>query len=103
MKKMVLSAAIAALGLLAAPAPGSCGEESKYELRTPAATIRDVLAEQAGKRVLLRIENGESIEGTVTKVGDTVVHVAKLSGREFYDAVVRIDRISAVVFRVRAN
>jgi hypothetical protein len=37
----------------------------------------------------------------VLKVGESVLHLAKLSGRDFYDAVVRIDRISAVILKVR--
>lgn len=86
-----------------APAIAVSADEVRYELTSPAATVKDVLAGQTGKRVLLRIEGGEQVEGTVTKVGDTVVHVAKLSGKDFYDAVVRIDRISAVVFKVRGN
>jgi len=92
-----------ALFCLAVPAPHLSAEEPKYELRSAAATIKDVLSESLGKRVIVRLESGENLEGTVGKVGDSVVHIAKLSGRDFYDAVVRIDRISAVVFKVRGN
>jgi len=84
-------------------APNLLADEPKYELKSPAATVKDVLAENMGKRVIVRLETGENLEGTVGKVGDSVVHIAKLSGRDFYDAVVRIDRISAVVFKVRGN
>jgi len=76
-------------------------EEPKYDLKSGAITIKDVLTENTGKRVIVRLENGENLEGTVSKVGDTVVHIAKLSGKDFYDAVIRIDRISAVIFKVR--
>ena len=76
-------------------------EEPKYDLKSAAVTIRDVLQENVGKRVIVRMETGENLEGTVTKVGELVVHIAKLSGKDFYDAVVRIDRISAVSFKVR--
>ena len=78
-------------------------EEARYDLRSSAATVKDVLADSVGKRVILRLEAGEDLEGTVGKVGDSVVHIVKLSGRDFYDAVVRIDRINAVVFKVRGH
>ena len=92
-----------ALFCLAVSVPNLSADEPKYELKSPAATVKEVLAENLGKRVIVRLESGENLEGTVSKVGDSVVHIAKLSGRDFYDAVVRIDRISAVVFKVRGN
>jgi len=42
-------------------------------------------------------------EGTVNKVGDSLVHSSKISGRDLSDAAVRIDKISAVIFNVRGN
>ncbi len=92
-----------ALFCLAVSVPNLSADEPKYELKSPAATVKEVLAENLGKRVIVRLESGENLEGTVSKVGDSVVHIAKLSGRDFYDAVVRIDRINAVVFKVRGN
>lgn len=88
---------------LAVWAPCPAAEEPKYELKSPAATLQDVLLENHGKRVIMHLESGEAIEGTVTTVGDIVVHLAKVAGRDFYDAVVRMDRISAVVFKVRSK
>lgn len=101
MMKKVISAFLFAVCCTAFFASGALAGEPKYELKSSATTIKDVLLENTGKRVILRLENGENLEGTVTKVGELVVHVAKLSGRDFYDAVVRIDMISAVIFKVR--
>ena len=56
---------------------------------------------KTGKRVALRLASGEEIEGTVTIVGNFLVHISKLSGKEFYDAVVSIDKISAVRMKMR--
>ena len=99
-KKMVSVLAVCTCCIVLS-ASGSFAEEPKYELKSAAVTIKDVLQENIGKRVIIRMEAGENLEGTVTKVGELVVHVAKLSGKDFYDAVVRIDRISAVSFKVR--
>jgi len=65
--------------------------------------MREVLAEYSGKLVALRLESGEEIEGTVTLVGNSLVHISKLTGKEFYDAIVSIDKISAVRMRTRSR
>lgn len=74
--------------------------EAKFELKS-SAVIKDILTEYVGKRVGIRLSSNEELEGTVTKVGDSLVHISKLSGKDFYDAVVVIDKISAVSMRVR--
>jgi len=101
MMKNVISALVVVTCCMAYSASGVRAEEPKYELKSAAVTIKDVLQEYMGKRVLVRLESGEDLEGTVTKVGDFVVHISKLSGKDFYDAVIRIERINAVIFKVR--
>jgi hypothetical protein len=101
MMKKVISAILFATCCMAFSVSVAPAEDAKYELKSAAVTIKDVLHENIGKRVIVRLETGENLEGTVTKVGELVVHIAKLSGKDFYDAVVRIDRISAVIFKVR--
>ncbi len=65
--------------------------------------VREVLTANLGKRISVKTDSGEALEGTVVKVGDTLVRLERLTGRDFYDAVVKIDRISSVVIRVRGN
>ena len=65
--------------------------------------IKEILTSYEGKRVAIRLDGGEELEGIVTTVGDQLVHVSKLSKRDFYDAVIRIDKINAVIFRARNN
>jgi hypothetical protein len=67
----------------------------------PGASVRDALAKQAGKAVTLTLRGGQEVAGTVETVGEQAVHVSRLKGREFYDAVVRLDAIDAVVIRAR--
>lgn len=88
------------IGSMAIFSTGASAGEAKFELK-PAAVIKDILTEYVGKRVAIRLNSNEELEGTVTKVGDSLVHLSKLSGKDFYDAVVLIDRISAVSMRVR--
>ena len=77
-------------------------QEVKFELNKGFG-MKEILTSYQGKRVALRMDSGEELEGTVTTVGDQLVHVAKLSKRDFYDAVIRIDKINAVIFRARSN
>ena len=75
-------------------------QEMTLELKA-STTMREVLWENTGKRVALRLASGEEIEGTVTMVGNSLVHISKLAGKEFYDAVVNIDKVSAVRMKMR--
>ena len=50
---------------------------------------------------MLELDSGEEPGGTVRTVGDHVVHVEKVTGKEFYDAVVDLDEVAAVILRVR--
>lgn len=79
---------------------GSAAADEKFELKQ-SSVIREILFDNVGKRVSVRIDSGEELTGSVTRVGDQLVHIARLSGKDFYDAVIRIDRISAVVFKAR--
>ena len=75
-------------------------QEMKFELNKGYG-IKEILADYEGKRVAIRLDGGEELEGVVTRVGDHLVHISKLSKRDFYDAVVRIEKIDAVILRVR--
>jgi len=103
MIKNILGAVVLVMCFMVVHAPNISADEQKYELKSSASTIKDVLMEHIGKRVIVRMDTGDNLEGTVNKVGDSLVHISKISGRDFYDAVVRMDKISAVIFKVRGN
>lgn len=86
--------------LAAAPVTGVSAQEPAFHLN-PSATVPDILRDRIGKRTTVRMESGEDIEGTMTMVGNSMVHLTGLTGKDFYDAVIRLDRISAVIMRVR--
>ena len=67
----------------------------------PSINLKDNLASNVGKRVSLMTCSGESLEGTIEKVGDHFVLISKLSGKDYFDALVRIDELKGVVFRAR--
>ena len=63
--------------------------------------LRDSLQAKVGTKVALLLNGGQEISGKIVAVGDQAVHLSELTGKEFYDAVVRLEHISAVVLRVR--
>lgn len=77
-------------------------EEKKYDLNN-ASDTKEILKGHIGKTVSIVLDSGGELEAVVVKVGDHLVHISKLSRNEFYDAVVRIDKINSVIFKVRSN
>jgi hypothetical protein len=66
-------------------------------------TVKSVLARQVGQTVELRLKNGEKIAGKVELVGKDLVQLTQLTGAEYYEAVVVMDDIAAVVARAKAK
>ncbi|MBF0551948.1 MAG: hypothetical protein HQK60_15615 [Deltaproteobacteria bacterium] len=54
-----------------------------------------------GKSVTVFLASGQTITGVVTSVKGNLLHLGKLSQKEFYDALVSIDHISAIEARVK--
>ena len=92
---LILTLAILAPPILIAQDTGfEAGQANSIEIN---------LQRYMGKRVKLKLKTGSDLDGVVTKVGTNAVHIAELSGMEFYDALVRIDHISAVVIKMRTK
>ncbi|MBI1731709.1 MAG: hypothetical protein HYR49_02935 [Gammaproteobacteria bacterium] len=64
-------------------------------------TTASVLAAQKGNRVTIKLQSGEELSGKVVAVGDSVVQLGELAGREFFDAVIPISSVGAVIVRTR--
>jgi hypothetical protein len=64
-----------------------------------APSIEAILGANAGKIVTVRLEGGQELTGTLAATSPVTVKLTGLQGKEFYDAVVRIDRIEAVIVR----
>ncbi|MCG6552801.1 MAG: hypothetical protein L7F77_10770 [Candidatus Magnetominusculus sp. LBB02] len=98
MKRLTVAAALTVLIGIGGYGGVCCAAEGKYEVKQ-AASVKDILTERMGKRVMIKTDSGEALEGTVATVADQVVHLSKLTGKDFYDAVVRIDKITSIVFK----
>lgn len=54
-----------------------------------------------GKKVTLTLDSGKTMAGTVKDVGDQLVHLEKIEGKEYFDALIRIDSINSIDARFR--
>jgi hypothetical protein len=85
------------------PPPPQQKQESKMQIEDT-ETIATFLKRLEGKPVRLRLAGGgDEIAGKLVKVGANLAYLSELSGREFFDAVIRIDQIAAVVLQVRSR
>jgi len=66
-------------------------------------TILSILQKNTGQTVELRMKSGEKIAGKVEKVGDKLVHLAQLTGAEFFDAAVDTSDVAAVIVRTKSK
>ena len=73
------------------------------EGESPFATggVSEVLKGRMGKSVTLHLASGATITGNVAELRDQAVVVKGLSGREFSDAIIRLDAIEAIEARSR--
>jgi hypothetical protein len=67
------------------------------------ASMADNLKSLTDKRVLVTLSSGKSLAGTVKAVGDHLLHLEKLEGKEFFDALILIQDIEAIETRIRGN
>jgi hypothetical protein len=97
-KGMYATVVSAVIGLVMVS--GVYAGEVPFELN-PQFGVKEVLLGKVGARILVKTDSGETLEGTVTTVGHQLLHLSKITGKDFYDAIVRIDRITSVVMKVR--
>lgn len=62
-------------------------------------SIQSVLAARKGKPVTLRLSGGQELTGTLREATPKLAVLGGLSGREFFDAAVPIEKIEAVIVR----
>jgi hypothetical protein len=76
------------------------GPKDRYVIRAT-DSLRTILESDVGLPVKLRLRSGNEISGTITRIGNGIVQISEVSGMEFYDAIVSIDDISAVLIKAR--
>ncbi|HEY3277479.1 MAG TPA: hypothetical protein VGJ94_12735 [Syntrophorhabdaceae bacterium] len=64
-------------------------------------SLKDNLTSFAGKDIYVSLRSGKVYQGYVKSVGDAFLHLEKIAGKDFYDALIRLDDISAVEAKFR--
>lgn len=65
-------------------------------------SVQTILTAQKGNRVTVQLKSGAELKGKVGEVNDEIVHLMELTGKEFFDAVVSVKAIEAVVIRTKS-
>jgi len=69
----------------------------------PTDSVQTVLQRHVGQAIELRMKSGEKLGGKLTNVNEKLAHMSQLTGAEFFEAVVAIDDIAAVVVRAKSK
>jgi hypothetical protein len=110
MKMIVKVIVVAVLGIAACLAMSSgFPVEAQTKKVTPlegvqfdtSLTMADNLKTYMGKDLTIHLRSGKSLQGYVKTVGSGLLHLEKLAGKDFYDALIRIEDISAIEAKFR--
>jgi hypothetical protein len=102
MKNRLTSRFIAVLTLLIFLGLAQVGSAENFAIKDD-DTVRGILDRQVGTQVTLHLDDGGELTGKVRKVTEKIVQLGNLSGRDFYDAVIKIEKISAIIVRVEGK
>ncbi len=65
------------------------------------ASMADNLKTLTGKRAYVTLDGGKVFSGKIKEVGNHFLHLEKLDGKDYFDALIRIEDISAIDARFR--
>ena len=66
------------------------------------ASLVENLKSLVGKKVSVTIVSGNTLSGFVKEVGTHLIHLEKLEGKDYFDALIRIENISAIEAKFRS-
>lgn len=89
---------VTSLTLPAGAKPQPKAKKMSYNIN---ASLGDNLKSLIGKKVYVTLDSGKTFGGFVKEVGDHLVHLEKLEGKEYFDVLIRIENISAIDTRFR--
>jgi len=67
------------------------------------ATLADNLKSLSGKRVTIYLKSGTSLSGTIKATGDHLLHLEKLEGKDYFDALILMQEVAAIDTRARTS
>jgi hypothetical protein len=73
-------------------------ENAKFNVGT---TMVSNLASLTGKTITVTLSSGQTFTGVVSDAKDNLLYLTRITQREFYDALIAIDHISAIEMKVK--
>ena len=73
-------------------------ENIKYNIEI---SLSDNLKNLVGKVVTIHLQSSEKIEGLIKAVNKDLLHLEKITGKEFYDSLIVVQNISSITMRYR--
>lgn len=65
------------------------------------SSMKDNLKSLVGKRVYVNLNSGKAFSGILKAVGKRLIHIEKLDGKDYFDALIKIENINAIDTRFR--
>jgi hypothetical protein len=65
------------------------------------SSLKDNLKSLIGKHVYVTLKSGKAFAGIIKDVGEHLVHVEKIVGKDFFDALILLGDISAIDTKFR--
>jgi len=90
----------------AQPGPGKPGyypppHKVKFDVNL---SLREMLSKLQGREVVVYLDGGNTLQGYIEAVGSRLVHLTHLAGgKDYYDALIRIETINAIEVRARSG
>lgn len=104
-RKMIIMAAAVTLCAVCWILPGMVMAKSPTPIEgigfNVGLSMQDNLKSLVGKDVYVHLRSGDTLQGYVKAVGGNQVHLEKLAGKDFYDALIRLDDVSAIEVKFR--
>ncbi len=97
---VLMALLLASLSVSIRTAHAAEGPKANAQLNA-AVSLADNLIALKGKTVTVSLSSGQAVTGVVKDVQNNLLHLEKLSQKEFYDALVRVDLIAAIEVRAR--
>ena len=64
-------------------------------------TLQKQIQAQTGKRITVRLQSGEELTGIVKVATNELLQLSDLAGKEFFDAVIDVSKVSAMIVRTK--
>ena len=60
------------------------------------ASMKDNIKSLVGKKVTVYLDSGSTLSGYLKKVGNHLIHLEKIERKDFFDALIKLDKITAI-------